>query len=154
METLDKSKRQPGILPDVHYHPGLADRILEAAALLIIIANWVYIFYMRNTADAETFTTTCILGGCATFCFIITALCAYAPVRLINFPVRPTADNIAAQYAMAIRFIRVTNVALGLCMASATLVIFHDWALPLVFATVALLMLTTIAYIIISYKRR
>ena len=90
-KTPPTNKPQP--LPDVKFHPGLPERLMEAAALLLVVANWGYIIYMRLAHGNENFTAACVMGVTATISFIIVALCAYAPVKLINFPSRVTPTN-------------------------------------------------------------
>lgn len=41
-KTPPANKPQP--LPDVKFHPGLPERLMEAAALLLVVVNWGYIY--------------------------------------------------------------------------------------------------------------
>lgn len=142
-KTPPTNKPQP--LPDVKFHPGLPERLMEAAALLLVVANWGYIIYMRLAHGNENFTAACVMGVTATISFIIVALCAYAPVKLINFPSRVTPTNIVTQYVLAVRFIRVINIIMGITYLATTLVVYHEET-AFLYTSIGLLILSTIIY--------
>ena len=140
-------------MPDVKFHPGLPERLMEAAALLLVVANWGYIIYMRLAHGNENFTAACVMGITATISFIIVALCAYAPVKLINFPSRVTPTNIVTQYVLAVRFIRVINIIMGITYLATTLVVYHEET-AFLYTSIGLLILSTIIYIVIAMRQR
>ena len=150
-KTPPTNKPQP--LPDVKFHPGLPERLMEAAALLLVVANWGYIIYMRLAHGNENFTAACVMGITATISFIIVALCAYAPVKLINFPCRVTPTNIVTQYVLAVRFIRVINIIMGITYLATTLVVYHEET-AFLYTSIGLLILSTIIYIVIAMRQR
>lgn len=126
---------------------------MEAAALLLVVANWGYIIYMRLAHGNENFTAACVMGVTATISFIIVALCAYAPVKLINFPSRVTPTNIVTQYVLAVRFIRVINIIMGITYLATTLVVYHEET-AFLYTSIGLLILSTIIYIVIAMRQR
>lgn len=150
-KTPPTNKPQP--LPDVKFHPGLPERLMEAAALILVVANWGYIIYMRLAHGNENFTAACVMGVTATISFIIVALCAYAPVKLINFPSRVTPTNIVTQYVLAVRFIRVINIIMGITYLATTLVVYHEET-AFLYTSIGLLILSTIIYIVIAMRQR
>lgn len=150
-KTPPTNKPQP--LPDVKFHPGLPERLMEAAALLLVVANWGYIIYMRLAHGNENFTAACVMGVTATISFIIVALCAYAPVKLINFPSRVTPTNIVTQYVLAVRFIRVINIIMGITYLATTLVVYQEET-AFLYTSIGLLILSTIIYIVIAMRQR
>lgn len=150
-KTPPTNKPQP--LPDVKFHPGLPERLMEAAALLLVVVNWGYIIYMRLAHGNENFTAACVMGVTATISFIIVALCAYAPVKLINFPCRVTPTNIVTQYVLAVRFIRVINIIMGITYLATTLVVYHEET-AFLYTSIGLLILSTIIYIVIAMRQR
>ena len=150
-KTPPTNKPQP--LPDVKFHPGLPERLMEAAALLLVVVNWGYIIYMRLAHGNENFTAACVMGVTATISFIIVALCAYAPVKLINFPCRVTPTNIVTQYVLAVRFIRVINIIMGITYLATTLVVYHEET-AFLYTFIGLLILSTIIYIVIAMRQR
>ena len=150
-KTPPTNKPQP--LPDVKFHPGLPERLMEAAALLLVVVNWGYIIYMRLAHGNENFTAACVMGITATISFIIVALCAYAPVKLINFPCRVTPTNIVTQYVLAVRFIRVINIIMGITYLATTLVVYHEET-AFLYTSIGLLILSTIIYIVIAMRQR
>lgn len=152
MKTNPTYKRSQ--LPDVKFHPGTPERLMEAVALLIVIANWAYVVYMRIANGNEHFADGCICAGTTTFSFIVVALCAYAPIKLINFPFSLRPDNIVTQYVLSVRFIRIVNILICLCTTATTLAVYHDWAMPLVYVAVGIPIAATIAYIVIAYRHR
>ena len=150
-KTPPANKPQP--LPDVKFHPGLPERLMEAVALLLVVVNWGYIIYMRLAHGNENFTAACVMGVTATISFIIVALCAYAPVKLINFPSRVTPTNIVTQYVLAVRFIRVINIIMGITYLATTLVVYHEET-AFLYTSIGLLILSTIIYIVIAMRQR
>lgn len=150
-KTPPTNKPQP--LPDVKFHPGLPERLMEAAALLLVVVNWGYIIYMRLTHGNENFIAACVMGVTATISFIIVALCAYAPVKLISFPCRVTPTNIVTQYVLAVRFIRVINIIMGITYLATTLVVYHEET-AFLYTSIGLLILSTIIYIVIAMRQR
>lgn len=150
-KTPPTNKPQP--LPDVKFHPGLPERLMEAAALLLVVVNWGYIIYMRLAHGNENFTAACVMGVTATISFIIVALCAYVPVKLINFPSRVTPTNIVTQYVLAVRFIRVINIIMGITYLATTLVVYQEET-AFLYTSIGLLILSTIIYIVIAMRQR
>ena len=150
-KTPPANKPQP--LPDVKFHSGLPERLMEAVALLLVVVNWGYIIYLRLAHGNENFTAACVMGITATISFIIVALCAYAPVKLINFPCRVTPTNIVTQYVLAVRFIRVINIIMGITYLATTLVVYHEET-AFLYTSIGLLILSTIIYNVIAMRQR
>lgn len=147
------SNRNKQKLPDVKFRPGTPERLMEAAALLIVVATWIYIICMNHINEGDKFVDALVGGIVTTVTFAFVALCAYAPVKLINFPFRPTPQNIAGQYVLAVRFIRIINITMSLCMMSCTMLVYHTWAEIIMWASIALMIVETTIYIIIAKLR-
>lgn len=150
-KTPPANKPQP--LPEVKFHPGLPERLMEAAALLLVVVNWGYIIYMRLAHGNENFTAACVMGVTATISFIIVALCAYVPVKLINFPCRVTPTNIVTQYVLAVHFIRVINIIMGITYLATMLVVYQEET-AFLYTSIGLLILSTIIYVVIAMRQR
>ena len=74
--------------PEIHYHPSIADRILEGTAALCLLSGigivcWNY-FHTDLLSDYGVYG---IFISIVVFALLFGG--AYAPVRCINFPVRP-----------------------------------------------------------------
>lgn len=108
---------------------------------------------MRLAHGNGNFTAACVMGVTATISFIIVALCAYAPVKLINFPCRVTPTNIVTQYVLAVRFIRVINIIMGITYLATTLVVYHEET-AFLYTSIGLLILSTIIYVVIAMRQR
>lgn len=100
--------------PNLRIKPTVVDRLLEAMTIVIVVAAWVCLLYVYfNSANRAMYChllTSMALGLPTFLLFGI----AYLPIRFVNFPIRITANNVATQYFLAIRLLRVINVLITL----------------------------------------
>ena len=68
------------------------------------------------------------------------------PSNMYNFPVRVTAANIAMQYMMAVRMVRVMNVVVGFMGLAIVIACVHRWAMVLVYVSLGLMAAVLVAY--------
>ena len=127
--------------PDVHFHPTVIDRILECAALIVVLATWVGIYWLYE-----------IEGGFSVFSYLFMGIAGYLPIRFINFPVRVTERNVAVQYLLATRFIRVMTVILALMFLGAVFKEHCALGGILFFVPLVLLGLAFAVYYILAFK--
>ena len=83
------------------------DYIVEAKALLAIIAIWILLFALDNKKD---FLTPCIV---VTIAYLSIGWLTQFP-HIFNYPVAITKQNAHRQYALAIRFIRILKLIVAL----------------------------------------
>lgn len=100
--------------PEVRFSPTALDRILEVAALLAVLAVWGGVCWLSVRTEGRLSPDVWMTGGGALLCFLLVGMSAYLPVRHFNFPVRVDARNVAVQYLLAVRLVRVLNVWLCL----------------------------------------
>lgn len=142
-----------GQLPKVKYRPGLPDRLMEAAVVLMVVAVWIFVGvnYERGSEGSSAMLIAALCGWIG-----IPALMgvAYLPSDFYNLPFRLTPANIAVQYMLAVKLIRVENViAAGIYLFSVVACL-HEWALVAVFAFVGLMVLALIVYFVLAYRSR
>lgn len=141
-----------GKCPNVHYHPVLPDRMLEGAALLLVLATWGIICWLY-IYKVEIFSSTLWgIGASSSFCFLLIGGCSYLPVRFFNFPVRVSERNIGVQYLLAVRLTRVVNVLLSLIFLSGVLTECFDAAGIMLIASLILLSLAFVGYYILAFR--
>lgn len=138
--------------PNVHYHPGVLDRALEVAALLIVLAIWGCIYWLYTQRGVSHSSEMWISGGLSVLSFVILALSSYAPVRMINFPVRVNEQNIGIQYLLAVRFTRVMNIILGLLFMSSLLINYYRIASIFFGIAIALMFIAFVIYFVFALK--
>lgn len=138
--------------PNVHFRPVLLDRVLEAAALILflVLCGSIYWFYTHRggTLPHEVW----MVWGIAALCSIVLGGCAYLPVRFVRFPVRVTDRNVAVQYLLAVRLVRVVNVILNLTFLSQVYMEYYRWAEPFFGATFVLLIVALIGYYVLAFR--
>ena len=103
--------------PEIHYHPSIADRILEGTAALCLLSGigivcWNY-FHTDLLSDYGVYG---IFISIVVFALLFGG--AYAPVRCINFPVRIGKHNVVKQYILVIKLIRIFNIFLTMFMVA------------------------------------
>lgn len=138
--------------PNVRYHPGIIDRALEVAALLIVLIIWGCIYWLYTQKGVSNSPEIWIPGGMSVLCFIIMELSSYVPVRKINFPVRVNERNIGIQYLLAVRFTRVMNVILGLLFLSSLLLNYYRIASIYFGIAIALMFIAFVIYFIFAFR--
>lgn len=138
--------------PNVHYQPGVIDRALEVAALLIVLATWICIYWLYTQKGVSYSSEMWISGGMSVVCFIIMALSSYVSVRKINFPVRVNEQNIGIQYMLAVRFTRVMNVFLGLLFLSSLLINYYRIASIFFGIAIVLMFIAFVIYFVFALK--
>lgn len=91
--------------------PTLIDRILEGAAVLLVVASWVSALWVyTHVEDKSAANYSLMAAGLCTFIVPLLGACAYLPIRWVRFPVHINERNAATQYFFAIRVARVVNV--------------------------------------------
>lgn len=107
--------------PNVRFHPSLLDRMLEGAALLLVLASCGCIcwFYIHKEGEFPPYLWW--VGVSLLLSFLIIGGASYLPVRFINFPVRVNERNVGVQYLLAVRLTRVVNVILSLMFLGGVL---------------------------------
>lgn len=138
--------------PDVRFRPALMDRLLEGIALLLVLATWVVIGWLSIQKEESLLSAVWVAGGCSLFSFLLLGGSAYLPVRFINFPVRVTERNVAVQYLLAVRFVRVLNIVISLVMLALVLVLYDAWGRLLFFVSFVLMGLAIIGYYVLAFK--
>lgn len=138
--------------PEVRFRPMVIDRILEAAALLVVLATWVGIYWLYVQAEGRLSSYVWMMGGCSVFCFLLMWVAACLPVRFINFPVRVNERNIGIQYLLAVRLVRVMNIILCLLLLGELLVEFYGFPKSLLVLLLLLLMLVLLVYYVLAFK--
>lgn len=138
--------------PDVRFCPALMDRLLEGIALLLVLATWAVIGWLSIQKEESLLSAVWVEGGCSLFSFLLLGGSAYLPVRFINFPVRVTERNVAVQYLLAVRFVRVLNIVISLVMLALVLVQYDAWGRLLFFVSFVLMGLAIIGYYVLAFK--
>lgn len=138
--------------PDVHFHPTVIDRILECAALIVVLATWVGIYWLYEIEDVSLSADVWMTGGFSVFSYLFMGIAGYLPIRFINFPVRVTERNVAVQYLLATRFIRVMTVILALMFLGAVFKEHCALGGILFFVPLVLLGLAFAVYYILAFK--
>lgn len=138
--------------PNVCFRPVLLDRLLEAAALILflVLCGSIYWFYIHR---GETLPHDVgVVWGIAALCSVILGGCAYLPVRFVNFPVRVNERNVAVQYLLAVRLVRVLNVIVNLTFLSQVYMKYYRWAEPFFGATFVLMIMALIGYYVLAFR--
>lgn len=138
--------------PEVRYRPTALDRILEGAALFILLATWVCIYWLYTRKGGALSPNVWVMGGTSVFTFIIMGISSYLPVRFFNFPVRVNERNIVIQYLLAVRLTRVMNIIMCLTFLSAVFLDYYKIAFYFFIATFALLILAFIGYYVLAFR--
>lgn len=138
--------------PDVRFHPTLVDRLLEMAALLVVLATWGGIGWLYTHEGNSLSPDVWTMGGVSLLCAVLLGIAGYAPIRFINFPVRINGRNAAIQYLLAIRLVRVMNVLLCLNFLFAVFMEHSALAALCLKIALALLALAFIAYYVLAFK--
>lgn len=107
--------------PNVRLHPSLPDRVLEGAALLLVLAACGCICWFYTHKEGEFPPHLWWVGASSLLCFLIVGGASYLPVRFINFPVRVGERNVGVQYLLVVRLTRVVNVILSLMFLGGVL---------------------------------
>lgn len=105
--------RYPGKgMPNIYIPATLIDRILEGIAILLATAVWVLaLVFCQDSLSPEGLFMIAVV---VTLCTGLFLWCSRAPVHLINFPVRPTEQNIESQYWLMAKFARVMSIIMNL----------------------------------------
>ena len=138
--------------PDVHFRPTVIDRVLECAALIVVLATWVGIYWLYEIEDVSLSADVWMAGGFSVFSYLFMGIAGYLPIRFINFPVRVTERNVAVQYLLATRFIRVMTVILSLMFLGAVFKKLCALGGILFFVPLVLLGLAFAVYYILAFK--
>lgn len=140
--------------PNVHLQPTIIDRILEGVALIVLLALCLGIYMLYIEKGGYLSHNVWIMGGTSIFCTILMGVCAYVPVRSINFPVRVNEHNIGIQYVLAVRLIRIMNVVLNLILFSGAFMNYFQMASVFFYSWSAVLALILILYYVVAYIYR
>ncbi len=154
MKLINLGSRAPQDVPHVRFRPGLVDHLLEAAAFVPVLATWIYILYCYRQSGGDIPSDLWASGGTALGLFVLLGACGYCPLRFINFPFRVGRHNVAYQYVLALRCIRVMNVVICLDLFFAALSACHAWA-NVGHAVCVLLLLAALAgYMALAWRGR
>ncbi len=153
MQNTKIDNRPTGKLPVVRLRPALPDRLLEAAALLLVVASWVYVICNYGSGEAALGTMLAAASS-ITITVAALALAARMPSNMYNFPVRVTVANIAMQYMMAVRMVRVMNVVVGFMGLAIVIACVHRWAMVLVYVSLGLMAAVLVAYFVLACRRK
>lgn len=138
--------------PDVRFRPALIDRMLEGIALLVVLATWAVIGWLYIQKGEPLSSAVWVAGGCSLLSFLLVGGSAYLPIRFINFPVRVTERNVAVQYLLAVRLVRVLNIVLSLVLLAWVLTVHYVWGELLFFVSFVLLGLALAGYYALAFK--
>ena len=154
MKLINLGSRTPQDVPNVRFRPALIDHLLELAAFLLVLANWIYIFYHYRLSGGDLPSDLYQSGGMALFIFLLLFAVGYCPMRFINFPFRVGPHNIIFQYLLALRLCRVLNIILSTQFLFATLSTYHAWANVGFAVCVVLLLVAFAVYMVLAYRKR
>ena len=138
--------------PDVRFYPTVIDRMLEVAALLLVLATWAVIGWQYIQKEEPLQSVVWVMGGCSLFSFLLVGGSAYLPIRFINFPVRVTERNVAVQYMFALRFVRMLNIFLSLSLLASVLGLYYACGTLLFFVSFVLLGLAIAGYYVFVFR--
>lgn len=137
--------------PQIHYHPSVADRILEGAAAICLLSGigiicWNYF----HTDILSNYGVYGIVISIVVFALLFEG--AYAPVRCINFPVRIGKHNVVKQYILVIKLIRIFNLFFTIFMVANILSDYYSWAAILRIISLIIWILSITAYYILAFR--
>lgn len=138
--------------PDVRFRPVLIDRMLEGIALLVVLATLTVVGWLYAQKGEPLSSAVWLSAGCSLFAFLLVGGSAYLPIRFINFPVRITERNVAVQYLLAVRLLRVLNIVLSLVLLARVLTMYYVWGKLLFFAAFLLLGLALAGYYVLAFR--
>lgn len=137
--------------PEIHYHPSIADRILEGTAVLCLFSGigivcWNY-FHADNLSDYEVYG---IFISVLVFALLFGG--AYAPIRCFNFPVRIGKHNVVKQYILVTKLIRIFNLFFTMFMVASILSEYYTWAAILRVILLIICILSMVTYYILAFR--
>lgn len=137
--------------PEIHYHPSIADRILEGTAALFLLSGigivcWNY-FHTDLLSDYGVYG---IFISIVVFALLFGG--AYAPVRCINFPVRIGKHNVVKQYILVTKLIRIFNIFLTMFMVAGILSDYYKWVTILKVISLIICVLSIGVYYILAFR--
>lgn len=138
----------------VIYHPSLPDHLLDAAALLVVLATWAGLLWVHLGTIGPIGPENWMYGGFSIACFLLMSFGSRAPVGCISFPVRVNADNIGWQYTLAVRTVRVSNVLMCLGVGSTAFSGTFAWTWVVSSVSFILLGVTIVAYYVLAFLKR
>ena len=136
------------------FRPTRIDHLLELAAFLPVLANWIYILYRYREAGGDLPSELYASGVTALIIFLLLEVTGYCPLRYINFPFRVRPHNVVYQCALALRMIRVLNILSCLHFLFVSLSIYHPWAYIGKAVSLGLLTLVLIGYMVLAWRHR
>lgn len=154
MKLIHLGPASPQNLPNLRFRPAPADRLLELAALLPLLANGIYVLVQyRRLGDALPSDCYSLLLT-ALLLFLLLFGAGYLPLNSINFPFRLKPHTVARQYVLALRFCRAINIVLSLMFLFATLAVYHPWADAARAGCLVLLILVFAGYFCLAWRAR
>ena len=154
MKLINLGSRTPQEVHNFRFRPALVDHLLELAAFLPVLANWIYILYRYREAGGELPSELYASGVTALIIFLLLGVTGYCPLRYINFPFRVGLHNVAYQCTLALRMIRVLNIVSCLHFLFISLLIYHPWAYIGKTVSFWLLMLTFVGYMVLAWRHK
>ena len=144
----------------VRIHPTVVDRILEGVAALLVVASWACaVWVYLHVEDKATANSSFLYAGLGTLGLLFMGASAYFPIRLVRFPVRITERNVATQFFLVTRMVRVLNIIIVLLFS---ILVFSrvevECGIPqglcskLIIGISCLVMLVLVVYNILAFK--
>ena len=154
MKLINLGSRVPQDVSNVRFRPALVDHLLELAAFLPVLANWIYILYKYRQTGGDIPSDLYEAGGTALFLFLLLGACGYCPLRCINFPFRVKPHNVVYQYVLALRLVRVSNIIFCLQFLFVTLSLYYPRATIGCALCIGLFILAFIGYMVLAWRHK
>ena len=154
MKLINLGSRTVQEVNNFRFRPTRIDHLLELAAFLPVLANWIYILYRYREAGGDLPSELYASGVTALIIFLLLGVAGYCPLRYINFPFRVGPHNVAYQCALALRMIRVLNIISCLHFLFVSLLIYHPWAYIGKAVCLGLLTLVLVGYMVLAWRHK
>ena len=154
MKLINLGSRTTQEVNNFRFRPTRMDHLLELAAFLPVLANWIYILYRYREAGGDLPSELYASGVSALVIFLLLGVTGYCPLRYINFPFRVGPHNVAYQCALALRMIRVLNILSCLHFLFVSLSIYHPWANIGEAVSLGLLTLVLVGYMVLAWRHK
>ncbi|CCY91207.1 uncharacterized protein BN461_01928 [Bacteroides sp. CAG:1076] len=137
--------------PEIHYHPSLADRLLEIVAVFCLLFGigiicWNY----YHTNSLPEYAIPRIIISMLLFALLFSG--AYTSVHNINFPIRIGRHNAVKQYILFTRLMRVSNIFLTTFCIISPLSDYYTWTAILRITALILWFLSVVTYYILAFR--
>ncbi len=154
MKLINLGSRVPQDVPNVRFRPALIDHLLELAAFLLVLANWIYILYSYRTSGGNISSEFYEAGGTALFLFVLLGIGGYLPSRPLTFRFRGGRANVAFQHGLALRLVPAGTIILCTHILFITPSILHSWANVGATICLVLLFVAFAGYMVLAWRHR